>query len=209
MIFLLHIWTNFGFYIFKWWITSYEPYGRTLRHLKHVFILPKTRVTLFCWDWPQELYKISFLVPARDVCIKSNSSWRIHKRTTCRSQNKHILVRSVSRRLHWANSHSLKGSTGKSLSDISRLVWTLPWPGVLTIDMKMKEMYNVRFKSPDQHITLRQARPSRITRNSNYIEMMTKFCENGHVMQIDSLGKLDGNWKTLPPGWLFPIKWTS
>ena len=92
---------------------------------------------------------------------------------------------------------SLKGSTGltrgKSLSDISRLVWTLSRPGVLTIDMKMKEMCSVSFKSPDQHITLRQARPSRITGNNNDIEMMTKFCENRHVMQIDSLGKLDGN----------------
>ena len=91
---------------------------------------------------------------------------------------------------------SLKGFTSltrdKSLSDIS-LVWTLSQPGVLTIDMKMKEMCSVSFKSPDQHITLRQARPSRITRNSNDIEMMTKFCENGHVMQIDTLGKLDGN----------------
>ena len=45
---------------------------------------------------------------------------------------------------------SLKGSTGlkrgKSLSDISRLAWTLSQTGVLTIDMKMKEMCNVRFK---------------------------------------------------------------
>ena len=58
---------------------------------------------------------------------------------------------------------SLKGSTGltrgKNLSDISRLAWTLSRPGVLTIDMKMKEMCSVSFKSPDQHITLRQARP--------------------------------------------------
>ena len=45
---------------------------------------------------------------------------------------------------------SLEGSTGlkrgKSLSDISRLVWTLSRTDVLTIDMKMKEMSNVRFK---------------------------------------------------------------
>ena len=90
-----------------------------------------------------------------------------------------------------------EGSTGltrgTSLSDISRLVWTLSRPGVLTIDMKMKEMCNVSFKSPDQHITLRQTRPSHITGNNNDIEMITKFCENRHVMQIDSLGKLDGN----------------
>ena len=92
---------------------------------------------------------------------------------------------------------SLKGSTGltrgKNLSDISRLAWTLSRPGVLTINMKMKEMCSVSFKSPNQHITLRQARPSRITGNNNDIEMMTKFCENRHVMQIDSLGKLDRN----------------
>ena len=45
---------------------------------------------------------------------------------------------------------SLKGSTGlkrgKSLSDINQLVWTLSQTGVLTIDMKMKEMCNIRFK---------------------------------------------------------------
>ena len=68
---------------------------------------------------------------------------------------------------------SLKGSTGltkgKSLSDISQLVWTLSRPGVLTIEMKISEMCNVSFKSSDQHITLKQARPSRITRNNNDI----------------------------------------
>ena len=89
---------------------------------------------------------------------------------------------------------SLKVSTGltrgKSLSDISRLVWTLSRPGVLTIDMKMKEMYNVSLKSSDQHITLKQARTSRITRNNNNIEVTTKFCEM--QMQIDFWGKFDG-----------------
>ena len=68
---------------------------------------------------------------------------------------------------------NLKGSIGltkgKSLSDISQLVWTLSRSGVLTIDMKIKEMCNVSFKSSDQHITLKQARPSRITRNNNDI----------------------------------------
>ena len=88
---------------------------------------------------------------------------------------------------------SLKCSTGltrgKSLSVINRLVWTLSRPGALTIDMKMKEMYNVILKSSDQHINLKQARPSRITRNNNNIEVMTMFCEI--QMQIDSWGKFD------------------
>ena len=51
---------------------------------------------------------------------------------------------------------SLKGSTGltrgKNLSDISRLAWTLSRPGVLTIDMKMKEMCNVSFNSSDRSV---------------------------------------------------------
>ena len=52
----------------------------------------------------------------------------------------------------------IKGSTGmtrsKSLLDDSRLVWTLSRPVVLTIDINMKEMCHVSFKSSDQHITL-------------------------------------------------------
>ena len=48
---------------------------------------------------------------------------------------------------------SLEGSTGltrgKSLSDISQLVWTLSRPGVLTIEIKMKEVCNASFKSSD------------------------------------------------------------
>ena len=105
---------------------------------------------------------------------------------------------------------SLKGSTGltrgKSLSDISRLVWTLSRPGVLTIDMKMKEMCNVSFKSSDQQITLKHALPSRITRNNNDIEVMTKFCESRHLMQIDPLGKFDGKLKNIPIGLIAPDK---
>ena len=51
--------------------------------------------------------------------------------------------------------------------------------------MKMTEMCNVSFKSSDQHITLKQAWPSHITHNDNDIEVMTKFCESLHPMQID------------------------
>ena len=105
---------------------------------------------------------------------------------------------------------SLKGSTGltkgKSLSDISQLVWTLSRPGVLTMDMKMTEMCNVIFKSSDQHINLKHARPSRITRNNNDIELMTKFCESCHLMQIDSLGKLDRKSKNIATGLIAPDK---
>ena len=103
-----------------------------------------------------------------------------------------------------------EGSTGltrgTSLSDISRLVWTLSRPGVLTIDMKMKEMCNVSFKSSDQQITLKHALPSRITRNNNDIEVMTKFCESRHLMQIDPLGKFDGKLKNIPIGLIAPDK---
>ena len=105
---------------------------------------------------------------------------------------------------------SLKGSTGltrgKGLSDISWLVWTLLLPGFLTIDMKMKEMCKVIYKSSDQNITLKQAWLSRITRNNNDIEVITKFCESCHLMQIDSLGKLDGKLKNIASGLIAPNK---
>ena len=105
---------------------------------------------------------------------------------------------------------SLKGSTcltrGKSLSDISRLVLTLSRPGVLTTNMKMKKMCNVNFRSSVQHIILKQAQPSRITSNNNDIEMMTKFCESHHLIQIDSLGKPDGKSKNIPTGLIAPDK---
>ena len=64
----------------------------------------------------------------------------------------------------------------------------------------MREMCNISFKSSDQHITLKQARPSLITRNNNDIEMMTKFCESQHLMQINSLGKLNGKLKNVATG---------
>ena len=154
--------------------------------MEHVFTLPKTHVTIFYW-FLQETPPLNPTVheefkKGQFVVRRTSTFWSGVSPDHCIEQT--LMA-------------SLKGSTGltrgKSLSDISRLVWTLSRPGVLTIDMKMKEMCSVSFKSPDQHITLRQARPSRITGNNNDIEMMTKFCENRHVMQIDSLGKLDGN----------------
>ena len=70
----------------------------------------------------------------------------------------------------------------------------------------MKEMCNVSFKSSGQHITLKQARPSRITRNNNDIEVMTMFCESRHLMQIDYLGKLDEKFKNIATGLIAPNK---
>ena len=72
--------------------------------------------------------------------------------------------------------------------------------------MKMKEMCNVSFKSSDQHITLKQVWLSCITRNNNDIEVMIKFCESHHLMQTDSLGKLDEKLKNIATGLIAPNK---
>ena len=66
--------------------------------------------------------------------------------------------------------------------------------------MKIKEMCNVTFKSSDQHITLKQVWLSCITRNNNDIQVMTNFCESRHLIQIDSLGKLDRKLKNIATG---------
>ena len=59
---------------------------------------------------------------------------------------------------------SLIGSSGltrrRSLTDASRLMWTLSRPGVLLIDMKMKKTPGVRFRPSEQHIDVEQARSS-------------------------------------------------
>ena len=103
---------------------------------------------------------------------------------------------------------SLKGSTGltrgKSLSDVSRLIWTLSRPGVLTIDLKMKEMTNVRYRSSEQHIDIKQARPSRIDRNKTDMELMGKFCDSRFLLQVESLSKLVGNLKNIASGLIAP-----
>ena len=70
----------------------------------------------------------------------------------------------------------------------------------------MKEMCNVSFRSSDQHIILKQARPSRITRNNNDIEVMTKFCESRYLKQIDSLDKRDGKLKNTATVLIAPDK---
>ena len=88
----------------------------------------------------------------------------------------------------------------------ARLFGLLSQPGVLTIDMKMKEMRNVSFKLSDQRIALKKARPSRITRNINDTQVITKFCESRHLMQIDSLGKLDKKLKNIATGLIVPNK---
>ena len=85
---------------------------------------------------------------------------------------------------------SLKGSTGltrgKRLSDVSRLVWILSRPGVLTIDMKIKEMSGVSFRSSEQ------ARASRIGRNKTDMDILRIFCENFETLiasEFDTLCK--------------------
>ena len=60
---------------------------------------------------------------------------------------------------------SLKGSSGltrdRFLSDFSRVVWVLSRTGVLTIDMKLKEMTDTNFQSSEQHIIIKQDHPSK------------------------------------------------
>ena len=103
---------------------------------------------------------------------------------------------------------SLKGPSGltrgRSLTDVSRLVWTLSRSGVLTIEMKMKEMSNVRFRSSEQHIDVKQARSSRVKRNRNYMDLMAEFCDRRYLLQMDSLSMLDGKLKNIASGLAAP-----
>ena len=96
---------------------------------------------------------------------------------------------------------SLKGSTGlkrgKSLSDVSRLVWILSRPGVLTIDMKIKEMFGVSFRSSEQHIELKQARASRVGRNKTDMDILRSFCESRHLLQMNSMSNIDGKLRNI------------
>lgn len=66
---------------------------------------------------------------------------------------------------------NLKGSSdltrGRSLTDVSRLIWTLSRPAVLPINMKVKEMSGVRFWSSEKYIDIKQTRSSRLQSNAN------------------------------------------
>ena len=71
---------------------------------------------------------------------------------------------------------SLKGASGltrgRSLSEINRLVWVLSRPFVLTIDSKLREMAKVRFRSSEQHITIKTTLPSRMKKYERDVEAL-------------------------------------
>ena len=103
---------------------------------------------------------------------------------------------------------SLKGCTGltrgRSLSDISRVVWVLSRPGILTIDLKLKEMTNISFRSSEQHIKLKQTLPSRISRNKADMKTMEEFCDSRYLLNVGALTKIDGNLINIASGLVAP-----
>ena len=86
---------------------------------------------------------------------------------------------------------SLKGSSGltrdRFLSDFSRVVWVLSRTGVLTIDMKLKEMTDTSFQSSEQHIIIKQDRPSRLERNKHDMDILADFFSRRHLLEINAL----------------------
>ena len=103
---------------------------------------------------------------------------------------------------------SLKGASGltrgRSLSEINRLVWVLSRPFVLTIDSKLREMVKVRFRSSEQHITIKTTLPSRMKKYEEDVEALVQFCKSRHLLTIDSLTNTDKRLKNISNGLIAP-----
>ena len=103
---------------------------------------------------------------------------------------------------------SLKGSSGltrgRSLTEVSRLVWVLSRSGVLAIDSKLRSMTNVRFRSSDQHIEIKTARSSRVKKYTDDVKVVEDFCKSRHLLMADSLTNTDKRLKNVANGLIAP-----
>ena len=88
---------------------------------------------------------------------------------------------------------SLKGSTGlthsRSLTQASRLVWVLSWPGILSIDAKIKEMSNLN--SSEQNLKIKHTLPSTILRNTDDMDLLEAFFKVRFLLNLVSMNNTD------------------
>ena len=93
----------------------------------------------------------------------------------------------------------LKGATGltrgRSLTEQNRLIWVLSRPAVVLIDTKIKEMTDVHFSTPEQHLSMKHVPSSTFSRNSNDMNQMMKFCKSRYLLDIDAMSRFNGSLK--------------
>ena len=65
-------------------------------------------------------------------------------------------------------------------------------------------MTGVQFSTAEQHLSMKHVHLSTLSRNSNDMNQMMKFCKSRYLLDIDAMSRFDGSLKSIATGLVAP-----